>query len=315
MLQQIDLSRADLNLLVLFEAVLEEGHVGRAAARLNLSPSAVSHGLSRLRRLLNDPLFLKTPRGVVPTARGAELAEPVRAILAQTRDLLSASEPFDPSRSRRRFSLGAPDGVSAVILAALLKDLRREAPGVDIGIRQLLPVPEETSLARAWMPTLGDLETRALDIAIIPTGDVPARFTCRPLFKEDFVIVVRSGHPLAGRPTMADYLRVEHVVVSMSGDPNGFVDELLARDGLSRRIALTLPNFMFAMAVVADSDFACALPRRFADMFASRFGVVAVQPPFAMPSFQMFAVALESAMADPAVSWLMGLLTAQGRRG
>jgi len=116
MLNEIDLSRADLNLLVLFEAVLEEGHVGRTADRLNLSPSAVSHGLGRLRRLLNDPLFLRTPKGVVPTARAIDLAEPIADILARVRSVVSTSEPFDPATSTRRFTIGAPDGVSAVIL-------------------------------------------------------------------------------------------------------------------------------------------------------------------------------------------------------
>src|SRR6185436_14718837 len=112
MLNRIDLSRADLNLLVLFEAVLEERHVGRAAERLNLSSSAVSHGLGRLRRLLNDPLFLKTPKGVVPTARATELAEPIADILARVRSVISTAAPFDPASSSRRFTIGAPDGVS-----------------------------------------------------------------------------------------------------------------------------------------------------------------------------------------------------------
>ena len=103
MLNQIDLSRADLNLLVLFEAVLKERHVGRAADRLNLTPSAVSHGLGRLRRLLNDPLFLRTPKGVVPTARATELAAPIADVLARVRSVISTAEPFDPAKSTRRF--------------------------------------------------------------------------------------------------------------------------------------------------------------------------------------------------------------------
>src|SRR5688572_18327776 len=130
MLNETDLSRADLNLLVLFEVVLEERHVGRAADRLNLSASAVSHALGRLRLLLNDPLFLRTPKGVVPTARAVELAQPIADILARIRGVVAAAEPFDPATSTRRFVLGAPDGVSAVVLPLLLANLRRAAPGV-----------------------------------------------------------------------------------------------------------------------------------------------------------------------------------------
>ena len=96
MLNKIDLSRADLNLLALFEVVLEERHVGRAADRLRLTPSAVSHGLGRLRRMLNDPLFLRTPKGVVPTARAAELAGPIAEVLARVRSVIATAAPFDP---------------------------------------------------------------------------------------------------------------------------------------------------------------------------------------------------------------------------
>src|SRR5215218_3724156 len=103
-----DLSRTDLNLLVLFEVVLQERHVGRAAERLNLSPSAVSHGLGRLRRLLNDPVFLRTPKGVVPTARALELAGPIADILARVRQVVTSTEPFDPATTNRRFIVGAP---------------------------------------------------------------------------------------------------------------------------------------------------------------------------------------------------------------
>src|SRR4029453_6654014 len=140
MLNAINLSRADLNLLVLFEAVLQERHVGRAADRLNLTPSAVSHGLGRRRRLLNDPLFLKTPKGVVPTARATQLSAPIADVLARVRSVISTAEPFDAATSTRRFTIGAPDAASAVFLPRLLAELQRCAPHVDIGVRQLLPI-------------------------------------------------------------------------------------------------------------------------------------------------------------------------------
>src|SRR5262245_5168737 len=109
MLNEIDLSRVDLNLLVLFEAVFEERHVGRAAQRLHLSASAVSHGIRRLRQTFNDPMFLKHPKGVVPTARASGMAPAVVQILASVRAVVGGAEPFDPARSRRRLIIGAPD--------------------------------------------------------------------------------------------------------------------------------------------------------------------------------------------------------------
>ena len=304
MLNEIDLSRADLNLLVLFEAVLAEAHVGRAAARLSLSPSAVSHGLKRLRRLLGDPLFVRTPKGVVPTARAAELAQPIADVLARARSVLGTAAPFDPARSGRRFLVGAPDAVSAVIVPPLLAELRGAAPGVDIGIRQLLPTPGETAPDRAWRGALGALDEGAMAAAILPLEEIPARFHARLLYEEDFVIAVRLGHPFAADPSLSRYVGLEHLVVSLSGDPHGFVDRTLAARGLARRIALTLPNFMFALAVVGASDLASALPRRFVAMHAARFGVVALEPPIALDRFRVSAVAPKPAMLDLGIAWL-----------
>jgi DNA-binding transcriptional LysR family regulator len=303
MLNTIDLSRADLNLLVLFENVLGERHVGRAAARLNLSPSAVSHGLGRLRRLLNDPLFLRTPKGVVPTARATELTAPIADVLARVRSVLSSAEPFDPAASMRRFTIGAPDGISAVVLPPLLARLRRAAPGIDIGVRQILPTP-----ARVWHSAIAELEARAMDIAIIPTDDIPARFAERVLYEEDFVIAMRAGHPFASAPTLGRFCAMQHLVVSHAGDARGFVDEILAKRGRSRRIALTVPNFMFALAALAETDLISALPRTFVAMNATRFGVVSVEAPLPLVRFRVRAVAPRVAMMDAGLAWLFNLL-------
>lgn len=309
MLNSIDLARVDLNLLVLFEVVMAERHVGRTAKRLHLSPSAISHGLGRLRRLLNDPLFLKTPKGVVPTGRAMELAAQIADVLSRVRSVVSTAEPFDPAKSTRRFTLGAPDGVAAVLLLPLVAQLRSHAPAVDISVRQLLPTQGETSPELAWRDAFVDLESRAVDMAIIPFNDVPTRFERRTVYEEDFVIVARSGHPFASDPSLRRYCESQHVVVSHGGDPYGFVDDFLAKQGRSRRVALTVPNFLFALAVIAETDLIAALPRRFADMQAARFRLVAREAPLPMPTFSINAVVPKVAMMDAGVSWLFDLLT------
>jgi DNA-binding transcriptional LysR family regulator len=308
MLHEINLSRIDLNLFVLFEAVREEGHVGRAAERLNLSASAVSHGLSRLRRLLNDPLFLRTPKGVVPTVRAEELAVPIAEILAQARRVVATAEPFDPSTSSRRFMIGAPDGALAAILSPLLGRLRKSAPAIDIGIRQVLPMPGALESDRAWNTGLADLESRALDIAILPVDRVPPRFSLLPLFDEEFVIGMRKGHPFARQPTLDRYCDARHLVVSMTGEPFGFVDKSLQEVGRARRIATSVPNFMLALATVADSDLLAALPQSLLSRNAKRFGLQSVAAPLQLPSFQISAVATKAALMDAGVAWLFGLL-------
>jgi DNA-binding transcriptional LysR family regulator len=316
MLNQIDLSRADLNLLALFEVVLEERHVGRAAARLNLTPSAISHGLGRLRRLLNDPLFLRTPKGVVPTARAAELAEPIADILARVRNVVAIAAPFDPATSGRRFTIGVPDGSSVVVLPPLLKALALFAPNIDISTRQVLPAASGMTPAQVWQQVLADVEARALDITILPLPHVPPRFIARALYNETFVIASRRGHPYAKMPTMERFCRAQHVLVSLSGDPHGFVDVALAKQGRARRIALTVPNFMMALAVIAESDLIGALPQRFVTLHAARFGVVATKAPFPLRSDDLCAIASKSAMADAGVAWLFKVLqdTQRGRK-
>lgn len=308
MLNEIDLSRTDLNLLVLFEVVLEERHVGRAAGRLNLSPSAVSHGLGRLRRLLNDPLFVRTPKGVVPTDRAKELAAPIMDVLAQVRSVISTAEPFDPATSTRRFTIGAPDGVSAVFLSSLLAELRRVAPRIDISLRQLLPTQGETAPERAWRAAFSDLEARTMDIAIIPSDHIPVRFHHRTLYEEDFVVAMRAGHPFTKSLTLDRYCDAQHLVVSLTGDAHGFVDRVLAEQGRSRRIALTVPNFMFALAVIAETDLISALPRRFAAMHAARFAVMAMNAPLPLGSFRLNAVAPGAAMTDMGLAWFFNVL-------
>ena len=308
MLNEINLSRIDLNLLVLFEVVLKERHVGRAAEKLNLSASAVSHGLGRLRRLLNDPLFLKMPKGVVPTARATELAEPIADILLRVGRVVSSAAPFEPSNSTRRFIVGAPDGVSAVLMPKLLSQLQRIAPRVDIGVRQLLPTPGEVSPERAWRGAFAELEARETDLAVLPSEHIPARFHKRLLFNEDFVIVMRAGHPFATSLSLEHYCDAKHLVVSLTGDAYGFVDRVLQEQGRSRRVAMTAPNFMLALSLIAESEMIAAVPRRFAAMHALRFGLEVKEAPLPLGRFQLNAVVSKAAMMDIGVSWLLQVI-------
>jgi DNA-binding transcriptional LysR family regulator len=300
MLNKTNLARIDLNLLVLFEAVLEERHVGRAAARLHVSPSAVSHGLGRLRRLMHDPLFLRQPKGVAPTERAKQLALPVADILERTRQVMTNAERFDPGKSVRRFVIGAPDAVSAVILPAMLAELRRDAPGIDIGVRNLVGQFEAS---------LAELDERTLDVALLPLEDIPSRFVRRTLFEQaDFVIVRRAGHPIGKRLTLARYCSAPHLVVSVSGDPHGLVDQHLATRGLSRRVVLTVSNFLQALAMVAESDLVAAMPRVFVTRYAARYRVVVAEPPIPLSSSPILAIAPQVATMDGGLSWLLGLL-------
>lgn len=309
MLKQIDLSRIDLNLLVLFRVVLEERHVARAAARLSLTPSAVSHALGRLRLMLNDPLFLRTPKGVVPTARALELGEPVADIIARVERLIGSAAPFDPAKSCRRFMIGAPDAVLASTTVQLSRSIAT-APHVDIGLIHLMPVPRGGAIGGPWHQSFDMLERRELDVALLPLRAVPPRFEARRLYDEDFVLAMRKGHAFARAPTRAAFSQSQHLLVSLSGEPHGFVDEMLAKRDLKRRIALTVPNFMMALVQLSGSDLIAALPRRLVEHHAGRFGLVSVELPFARKPDPIQAVATKAAMKDAGIAWLMEIIVA-----
>ncbi|ARP99877.1 LysR family transcriptional regulator [Pseudorhodoplanes sinuspersici] len=308
MLNETNLSRTDLNLLVLFQAVMNEGHVGRAAQKLNLTASAVSHGLGRLRLLLNDPLFLRTPKGVVPTERATQLAAPIADILARVSQVVSTAEPFDPAISRRTFTIGAPDAVMAVVLPPLLKALRFAAPHVDVRMRQLLPPHGSRTSEDAWSPALAELDARTIDIAIAPVKDIPARFVGQSLYEENFIVVSRTGHPYAKSPSLEKFCEMQHLLVSLTGDSRGFVDDLLVQRGAARRVVLTVPNFMLALAILAETDFIAAMPRRLAEIHAKQFGLTCTEAPMPLRSDPLRAVASKASLTDAGVAWLFGLL-------
>jgi DNA-binding transcriptional LysR family regulator len=299
------LARTDINLLVLFDVVFQERHLGRAAVRLGLTASAISHGLGRLRRLLNDPLFLRMPRGVVPTVRANELAEPVADILARVRSVLGSAEPFDAARSRRRFVIAAPDAISAVFLPPLISSIRREAPHVDLAVREAFPAARILSMESAWDSVRTQLEARSVDMAVIPAAQPSARFARKRLLSTEFVIAARAGHPFLKQPTLDRFCSMEHLVVSPLGDPHGFIDIRLKKLNRTRRVALTVPNFMLALSLIASTDLIAAVPRNLADAHGKRIGLKYVEVPLTLNDMDpVYVIASKAALLDAGVAWL-----------
>jgi len=310
MLKPAQLVRIDVGLLVVFRTVLEERHVARAADKLNLTPSAVSHGLRRLRHLLGDPLFLKVPAGVKPTDRALELAGPVADLLSRLEGIVASVRSFDARTARRSFTIGAPDAVAAVFLSPLIARLARDAPGIDVRLLQLMPQHHGRSTAQVWHDTLTELDAHKLDLAVLPIGPLPSRYAEHLLFEEDFVVAMRKGHPLRRKLTLASYLAAPHMLVSAIGDAFGIVDLRLAEKGQSRRVALTVPNFMLALAQLADSDLIATLPRHLVERHAARFDVVTQPVPFPWKSDTVRVVASKAAMSDTGVAWLFETVAA-----
>lgn len=297
-----NLRRVDLNLLVLFEALMAERHVGRAAARLHMSQSGASYALARLRGLVDDPLFLPHPKGVHPTPRALEMSPAVERMLALARETLGRDAPFDPRHARRSFTLGATDYASFVLLPPLVDRLRREAPGVDLRVR---PVDRDSLLP--------NLDRGALDLAVGLLPGPPDRIRATPLFDERLVCAARRGHPLlqaALTPEM--FAAAPQLLVSPRGDPVGPADEALAALGLKRRIVVTAPHFLVAPFVLQASDLVALLAERVARRLAETAALDIRPLPLPVPPWTLSLLQREDRAAEPALAWLASTLVGVG---
>jgi DNA-binding transcriptional LysR family regulator len=249
----------DLNLLVALDALLTERNVTEAADRIGLSQSAMSHALGRLRKLIGDPLLVRTPEGMVPTPRAQALAEPVRQILTQVRRTLQEPLIFEPASARQTFTLAATDYAELLLLPRLMERLATMAPGISLNV---LPLGEGVPKAV--------LESGRLDLALGPFREKPSELHHQTLFHERFVCVVRADHPSVGKQlSLKKFLALSHVLISPRGTVAGVVDHALAAQGLQRHVALSIPHFLVAPLVVAQTDLIVTLAERVARFFAA----------------------------------------------
>ncbi|WP_438017751.1 LysR family transcriptional regulator [Sorangium sp. So ce315] len=292
----VHLASIDLNLLVVFDALLAEGSVTRAAARVGLSQSAMSHALGRLRALIDDPVLVRTPRGMIPTPRAQELAGPIREALAQIEATVARSPRFDPATARRSFSVATVDYVELILLPRLVQKLFADAPFVDLVAR-----PYDSDM---W----GSMETGKVDLAIGMFPTVPAGFYRQRLLEEHYTCVVRRNHPVVrSKLTLKMYTSLPHALISPRGDGGGRVDEVLAEQGLSRRVALQIPHFLVAAHIVAQTDLVLTVPARIAQVFADMQALRVMKPPLELGGFSLDQVWHERQAKDPAHMWLRGI--------
>jgi DNA-binding transcriptional LysR family regulator len=287
------LSSFDLNLLVVFDVLLAERSVTRAAARLGLSQPAVSNALSRLRDALGDPLFVRTPQGMAPTPRALAFEGPLRLALDRVAGALAGDVTFDPGTSRRSFVLAATDYVQFVLLPPLIRRLEREAPGIVLTVQPVLQ-------RHPWH----ELEAGAIDLSLSAARAVPKGLHRRWLFRDRVVCIVRRDHPRArGGLTLDRYLSLSHVEALPVG-AQGLADEVLATRGHVRRIAVTVPHFLVAPHVVLTTDYVFTLAARIATPIAESYPLRALPLPFEMPEIRVSAHWHERVQGDPAHRWL-----------
>jgi len=285
----VSLSALDLNLLVMLDTVLAERSVVRAAHRLHVTPSAVSNALARLRDALGDPLIVRRGRGVVPTPRAAEIAPTLARVLREL-DHAVLGAAFDPATTARTFTLAAADAVQIVRLPGLAVLLAAELP------RATLRVVGIDSLV-----SLGGLAGTLVDVAI-GVGERGAGVHLEPLIDERTTLVARRDHPARARLSRAGLAALRHVAVEMAPD-RGFRDLAAAaysRAGIARDVAVVVPSFTAAAAVVAATDLVATLPISLLEVLGPRVGLRAVAAPVPPYTVTLHLGWHERTHADPA---------------
>jgi DNA-binding transcriptional LysR family regulator len=298
----VKLGAIDLNLLVVFDAVMQERNVTRAGQRLGLSQPAMSHALTRLRHMLKDDLFIRSPKGMLPTPRAEQLAAPVRAALDGLQQSLEPTQ-FEPATANRRFRI-AVDNYAAVVLVGLVAEhVARVAPQALLEFR-----PSGT------LKILDLLDRGELDLAIGPLVEAGERFSQQSLLEDEFVAVLRRNHPaVTGREWSAEkFADLPHLEISSALHSTDFIDQILGQRKLARRIVLHAP-FLSATRILAVSDKVSVLPRRVAEELARHRPLGMRALPFSSPLITAAMIWPRWLDNQPAHRWLRDVVADAAR--
>lgn len=286
-----DLRRVDLNLLIVFETLMHERSVTRAAEKLFLGQPAISAALARLRTLFDDPLFVRTGRSMEPSARAMEIFALLSPALDSISTAVSRAADFDPATSNAVFRIGLSDDVEFALLPALLRRLRAEAPGVVLVVRRTNYL---------LMPNL--LASGEISVGVAYTEELPANAKRKTLRRSKPKLLRADSVP--GALGLDDYAARPHALVSFAGDLGGFVDEELAKVGRSRRVVLAVPQFNGLGTLLAGTDLVAMVPDYTAAALTAAGGLRAEDPPLPVQSFELSMAWRGAQDNDPAERWL-----------
>ena len=290
------LENFDLNLLVAFNALLEERNVTRAARRLNVTQSAMSASLKRLRASLGDPLLVQHGKAMVPTPHALALAPEVAASIASLRRLIQPGARFDPRTSRRTFRIAASDYIATVLLAPLLKRLEREAPTVRVDIA----LPSDATSAQLMK---GDF-----DLLLTPEEFIDPGHPAELLFEEKHVVVGCRHNPMLARAlTVDDFASAGHVAVTIDGRPS-FIERECERLGLERRVEVRAPSFLQAPWMLPGTSRIALMHERLAHLMAPLLGLRIVAAPLELPVMREMMQLHLTRSTDEGLAWFRGRL-------
>jgi len=296
----MDFHGIDLNLLAAFDALMNERNVTRAAIQVGVSQPAMSAALSRLRKLLGDPLFLRGANGLLPTPRARELAIPISQALRQLEATLVKQPDFVASRANFSVNLGLSDYPTFVLLPALLEALAEQAPGIAINVHAFSDRDHAIDL----------LDAGIIDAAIgVAPTNPEERILTRPILRDEFVTIIASKHPAARRGmNMEVYLSLPHALSSPEGQRHGLVDQALAQQGLQRELALTLPQMFALPAVVSRTCMTATVMKRVALSSAASRKLAFFSPPVALPEVVFHLIWHRRSDRHSAQQWLRSMI-------
>ncbi|MFO1321365.1 MAG: LysR family transcriptional regulator [Burkholderiales bacterium] len=303
-IQPVHISRIDLNLFVVLETIHAEGGITRAAEKLHLSQPAISHALARLRELFDDPLFTRQGQVMVPTPLARSLIDPVRQALRSLEGTLTDTERFDPTTSRKRFTLGLRGAQEATLLPPLVASLAQAAPHVELAA---------VRVDRRRMES--DLASGLLDLAVDVLVPVPDGIRHRRLASDRLVVMARQAHPRVRDPLgLATYLDLDHILVSSRRRGVGIEDVALQRLGHQRRVRLRCQQYFAACRVVAETDLVLTMPERQARVTNASFGHRVLPLPLEGPSLDSYLYWHAGTDTDAAGLWLRECIVAAVER-
>ncbi|MFM9434464.1 DNA-binding transcriptional LysR family regulator [Janthinobacterium sp. CG_23.3] len=288
------ISRVDLNLFIVFEAIYDEGSITRASQKMNLTQPAISHALGRLRELFGDPLFVRRDKTMVPTPLARSIIEPVRQSLRGFELTLTGLDRFDPASAKRQFTLALRPVLEPSLLPPLMARLAANAPQVDLAVLQSERGALESELAA------GTLDA-AIDVLVPLSGDIRHS----RIGTDNTVVLARQEHPRVGAGLdLYTYLQQEHILVSSRRRGPGFEDFELSRLGLQRRVRLRCRHYFAACRVVSQTDLVLAMPERYARVVNQQFGNQILAFPLPMPAIDNHLYWHANVEHDPANIWL-----------
>lgn len=292
----------DLNLLVVFDAVMQEKNLTRTGQRLGLTQSAISHALARLRHMLKDELFVRTPEGMQPTPRAERMSGPIHQALQEMRVVLEADE-FDPSEASRTFTIAANNYAARAVVPAFVHRVAALAPSVVVEVRPI-----------GMLHTFDQLDAGTVDLALDTLSEGGERFKCIGLLEDDYVLIMSGDHPVAGESmlSMKHIGELPHITITSARDDTQFVDDALAEHGLVRRVWTRVPLHS-VLSVLIGSKALAVVPRRVAASFISPSPLIIRPLPFHSPRVSLSMMWHRRLDHDPAHRWLRATIQASVR--